>query len=110
MASSIVGAVPRMKDMKLSRRGLTSIDVFDWAGDASSSSGTDTASKTPGMAWIAQSAVVTRNDMRRARTGVVLGYSLTPECSDNAQIYQKLVSDEHDVVRRHVPFCCPGRP
>jgi len=91
MASSIVGAVLRMKDMKLSRRDLMSIDVFDWAGDAPSSSGTDTTSKTPGITWIPQSVAVTRGYMRRAPTGVVLVCFLLPVYSDNGQVYHTSV-------------------
>lgn len=74
--------------MKLSRRDLMSIDVFDLAGDASSSSGTDTASKTPGMVCIPQLVVVTRDSKRRVRTGVVLRCFSLPERSDNERIYQ----------------------
>jgi hypothetical protein len=66
MASSIVGAVLRMKDMKLSRRDLISIDVFDWPGDVSALWDGYQLRKHPGMAWVPQSVVVTGDNMRKS--------------------------------------------
>ena len=88
VASSTVGAVLRMKDMKLNRRDLMSIEVFDWAGDVSSSSGVDAASKNSGRTWLPQLVVATGVNIKRVPTGGVLCCFLLPVCSDNGRIYQ----------------------